>query len=73
VLHVLRGKFGVLVEMDMDHVPVTDVSTTGLHQVVHIILRPFRQMVDVVIVYVLVEFIGVVLGNVTVAKDVHPT
>tara|TARA_B100000427_G_scaffold315290_1_gene309243 strand:- start:374 stop:592 length:219 start_codon:yes stop_codon:yes gene_type:complete len=66
-------KSGVLEVMDMVLVLVTGVNIIKVLLVVHIIQRQSLQLLVVSIRYVLVEFIGVVLGNVTVAKDVHPT
>ena len=65
-------KSGVLAVMDMVLVLVTGVSIIKVLLVEHTILRQLLQMVVALIQYVLVEFIDVVLGSVTVAKDVHP-
>jgi len=60
----------VLEEMELDLVLVTDVSISKVHQVVLITLRRFPLVEDVLILYVLVVFIGVVLENVMVVTDV---
>tara|TARA_A100001035_G_scaffold48818_1_gene35258 strand:- start:1263 stop:1481 length:219 start_codon:yes stop_codon:yes gene_type:complete len=62
---------GVLVVMVLVHVLVTDVSISKVLLVEHIILRQSVQMVVVLILYVLVEFTGVVLESVTDVMDVH--
>jgi len=66
-------KSGVLAVMDMVLVLVTGVNIIKVLLVVHIIQRQSLQLVVARIQYVQVEFIDVVLGSVTVAKDVHPT
>ena len=57
----------------MVHVHVTDVNTSKVLLVVHIILKLSPQLEVVLILYVLVASTDAVLGSVTVAKDVHPT
>jgi hypothetical protein len=63
----------VLEETELDLVLVTDVSISKVHQVVLITLRQSPLLEDVLILYVLVVFIGVVLENVMDVTDVHPT
>tara|TARA_B100000131_G_scaffold121454_1_gene118517 strand:- start:814 stop:1032 length:219 start_codon:yes stop_codon:yes gene_type:complete len=62
---------GVLVVMVLVHVLVTDVSISKVLLVEHIILKQFPQLGVVLILYVLVEFIDVVLESVTDVMDVH--
>jgi len=62
----------VLEEMDTGNVTVVDAETGLVLVEVSIIQKLLVQMVDVVIVYVLVEFIDVVQGNVLDAMDVLP-
>jgi hypothetical protein len=62
---------GVLVVTVLVHVLVTDVSISKVLLVEHIILRQSVQLVVVLILYVLVEFIDVVLESVTDVTDVH--
>ena len=64
-------KCGELEETDTEHVLVTDVITTEVLLVVHIILKQSLQVVVVHILYVLVEFTDVVQENVMDVKDVH--
>ena len=59
--------------METDIVRVTDVSTINKLLEEHIIQRQFLQLLVVNIVYVLVEFTDVVLGNVTDVKVVLHT
>ena len=56
--------------MDTGNVTVVDAETGLVLVEVSIIQKLLVQMVDVVIVYVLVEFIDVVQGNVLDAMDV---
>tara|TARA_B100000524_G_C23449888_1_gene298443 strand:+ start:216 stop:419 length:204 start_codon:yes stop_codon:yes gene_type:complete len=65
-------RLGVLEEMDTGNVTVVDAETGLVLVEVSIIQKLLVQMVDVVIVYVLVEFIDVVQGNVQDATDVLP-
>tara|TARA_Y200000002_G_scaffold341707_1_gene313102 strand:+ start:1052 stop:1255 length:204 start_codon:yes stop_codon:yes gene_type:complete len=65
-------RLGVLEEMDTGNVTVVDAETGLVLVEVSIIQKLLVQMVDVVIVYVLVEFIDVVQGNVLDAMDVLP-
>ena len=58
--------------MDTGNVTVVDAETGLVLVEVSIIQKLLVQMVDVVIVYVLVEFIDVVQGNVLDAMDVLP-
>ena len=60
----------MLEEMDTGNVTVVDAETGLVLVEVSIIQKLLVQMVDVVIVYVLVEFIDVVQGNVLDAMDV---
>ena len=62
----------MLEEMDTGNVTVVDAETGLVLVEVSIIQKLLVQMVDVVIVYVLVEFIDVVQGNVLDAMDVLP-
>ena len=62
----------MLEEMDTGNVTVVDAETGLVLVEVSIIQKLLVQMVDVVIVYVLVEFIDVVQGNVQDATDVLP-
>ena len=64
-------KCGVLEVTDTEHVLATDVITTEVPLVVHIILRQLLLVAVANILYVLVEFTGVVLENVMDVKDVH--
>ena len=64
-------KCGELEETDTEHVLATDVITTEVPLVVHIILKQSLQMVVVHILYVLVEFTDVVQENVMDVTDVH--
>tara|TARA_B100000579_G_C22529299_1_gene709960 strand:- start:275 stop:493 length:219 start_codon:yes stop_codon:yes gene_type:complete len=61
---------GVLVEMEVVHVLVTDVNISKVQQVVHITLKQSPQLGVVLILFALVEFTGVVLENVTDVTDV---
>tara|TARA_Y200000002_G_scaffold201296_1_gene166101 strand:+ start:830 stop:1036 length:207 start_codon:yes stop_codon:yes gene_type:complete len=63
----------VLVETDMVHVLATDVNTTEVLLVVHIILKQSVLVVVVHILYALVVFTVVVLENVTDVTDVIHT
>tara|TARA_B100001248_G_scaffold30855_1_gene20016 strand:+ start:1150 stop:1353 length:204 start_codon:yes stop_codon:yes gene_type:complete len=65
-------RLGVLEEMDTGNVTVVDAETGLVLVEVSIIQKLLVQMVDVHIVYVLVEFIDVVQGNVQDATDVLP-
>ena len=62
----------MLEEMDTGNVTVVDAETGLVLVEVSIIQKLLVQLVDVVIVYVLVEFIDVVQGNVLDAMDVLP-
>ena len=62
----------MLEETDTGNVTVVDAETGLVLVEVSIIQKLLVQMVDVVIVYVLVEFIDVVQGNVLDAMDVPP-
>ena len=62
----------MLEETDTGNVTVVDAETGLVLVEVSIIQKLLVQMVDVVIVYVLVEFIDVVQGNVLDAMDVLP-
>ena len=62
----------MLEEMDTGNVTVVDAETGLVLVEVSIIQKLLVQMVDVVIVYVLVEFTDVVQGNVLDAMDVLP-
>tara|TARA_B100001250_G_scaffold373735_1_gene360059 strand:+ start:600 stop:806 length:207 start_codon:yes stop_codon:yes gene_type:complete len=63
----------VLEEMELDLVLVTDVSISKVHQVVLITPRRSPLLEDVLILYVLVVFTGVVLENVMDVTDVDHT
>ena len=56
---------------DTEHVLATDVITTEVPLVVHIILRQLLLVAVANILYVLVEFTDVVQENVMDVKDVH--
>tara|TARA_B100000287_G_scaffold8731_1_gene8625 strand:- start:1210 stop:1428 length:219 start_codon:yes stop_codon:yes gene_type:complete len=64
---------GVLVETEVVHVLVTDVSTSKLLLVVRTILKQYLQKLVALIQFVLVEFIDVVLESVTDVTDVLHT
>ena len=66
----LLGKFGVLEEMDMVRVHVTDVKTGTVLVVDTIIQKLFQLLLDVNIKFVLVEFTDVVLESVQDVADV---
>jgi|TARA_R100000149_G_C5847265_1_gene117156 hypothetical protein len=64
---------GVLVETEVVHVHVTDVSTSKVLLVVRTILKQYLQKLVALIQFVLVEFIDVVLESVTDVTDVLHT
>ena len=66
----LLGKSGVLEEMDMVRVHVTDVRTGTVLVVDTIIQKLFQLLLDVNIKFVLVEFTDVVLESVQDVADV---
>ena len=66
----LLGKSGVLEEMDMVRVHVTDVKTGTVLVVDTIIQKLFQLLLDVNIKFVLVEFTDVVLESVQDVADV---
>ena len=68
----LLGKSGVLEEMDMVRVHVTDVRTGTVLVVDTIIQKLFRLILDVHILYVLLVFTVVVLESVQGVADVTP-
>ena len=68
----LHGKSGVLEEMDMVRVHVTDVKTGTVLVVDTIIQKLFRLLVVVHIQSVLLVFTVVVLGSVQGVADVTP-
>ena len=68
----LLGKFGVLEEMDMVRVHVTDVRTGTVLVVDTIIQKLFRLLAVVHIQSALVVFIAVVQESVQVVADVTP-
>ena len=63
----------MLVETEVVHVHVTDVNTSKVLLVVHIILKLSPQLEVVLILYVLVASTGVVRGNVMDVTDVLHT
>ena len=66
-------RLGVLEEMVLVHVHVTDVNTSKVLLVVHIILKLSPQLEVVLILYVLVASTDVVLENVMDVTDVLHT
>ena len=68
----LLGKSGVLEEMDMVRVHVTDVRTGTVLVVDTTIQKLFRLLVDANIPFVLVVFTVVVLESVQGVADVTP-
>jgi hypothetical protein len=67
----LPGNSGVLEVMGMAHVRVTDAITTEVLAVEVTTARQLLLLLDVHILYVLVEFIDAILGNARDVMDVH--